>query len=648
MRIPLEWLKEYVDLEKSPKEIGESFTYLGLMLDKPVFQYQKGDYQTDILDLEHRMDRSDWLSIIGCARDLSAFENSSLKMPPLHKEPGKTPEKSQEVKIEIKCPDLVNRFNTRVFRNIKVGPSPDWLKNRLEAYGIPSINNIVDVTNYVMVEYGQPMHAQDLKKMKAQEIVIRRAKNGEKLTTLLGETVELTEEQFVLTQAGEPTVLGGIVGSSSTGVDLNTTDIVLDAGNYNQNNIRRSSRSLKIQNETVLRYDKFLDPRLAQPAMERAVYLILELAGGEYYENTDWYPQPKEAKKMVLRLSRLEKVAGMSFAMPRVKEILSHLGYKLLNETAQELELEIPYFRTDVMVEDDLVADVLRINNYNNLVLEQIKEAPPKEITPPIYKFEEKLRNYLANLGLHEHITDPLVAKKVDAKNQVVLENALTADKSALRTEMNITLKKVAELYEKQGEIEVKLFEVGKIYLLEGSENSYDSYKEVRKLAVININQNLSVRENSNQTKRILASLMQDLGINNYWMKKEDQEVSILVGEEKIGEITNFGFNLSTEKLLVLEQPSRRATSEWPVLTTENLSLVLDLKEPFGPVYQAVKNFDPQIAKVEVLEEYTGEEIGHNKKTVLVKVDYKVSQNSEIRARLLKHLTDKLGVEHRE
>ena len=159
MKIPIEWLKEYVDTKKTPNELAEEFTALGLMLDKP----------TDgaVLDLEHRMDRSDWLSIVGCARDLAAMEGLELKLPE-----GEVPEAAGngEVEIVVEAPDLVRRFNTRVFRGVKVGPSPKWIVERLEAYGIPSINNIVDITNFIMVELGQPMHAQDLSKFSNQKI----------------------------------------------------------------------------------------------------------------------------------------------------------------------------------------------------------------------------------------------------------------------------------------------------------------------------------------------------------------------------------------------------------------------------------------------------------------------------------------------
>src|SRR5687768_6720458 len=162
MKIPVEWLKQYIKTDKSAKQLAESFTSLGLMLDKPVFKYTDGKFETEILDLEHRMDRSDWLSILGCARDVAAFDNTKLIYPEVYTKEGKKLPSEEKVKIEVKCPDLVNRFNTRVFKGIKVGPSPDWMQNRLKSYGIPSINNIVDITNYVMVETGQPMHAQDI------------------------------------------------------------------------------------------------------------------------------------------------------------------------------------------------------------------------------------------------------------------------------------------------------------------------------------------------------------------------------------------------------------------------------------------------------------------------------------------------------
>lgn len=638
MRVPLEWLTEYLNTNKpakEPKKTAESFTLLGLMLDKTIDS-------SKVLDLEHRMDRSDWLSIVGCARDLAAFENLELKMPPLNKQEPKKPQKDQLVNIEIKCPDVVNRFNTRVFRGITVKDSPKWLKNRLEAYGIPSINNIVDITNYVMVELGQPMHAQDLAKMEAQEIVIRKAKEGETVTTLLGETIALTPDQFVLTQNDKPTVIGGIVGGNTTGVDSNTTDIVLDAGNYDQNNVRGSSRQLKIQNETVLRYDKFLHPKLTEIALERATYLILELAGGEYYENIDWYPNKHPLKKLVFRTTRLEQVGGTKIGLDRIKQILTKLEYNVLTqkvvEGGIEFEIEVPYFRTDVVVEDDVVADILRINNYNAIPVKLIGTAPPKEITLKIYIFENKLRDYLISAGLHEHITESLVAVDEEKTHQVVLENALTTDKGALRTEMLSGLQFVANNYEKHNRKKISLFEIGKTYHVRGAKDKYENYDEVRTLQVYHNNLETTPKKNAVETKQFLASLMQSVGVENYDLVKTDKGVRIEIGGEKVGHMDIYCFCLLTEQLIKHQKQSKRVVSELKNLSKENLSVVIDLDEPFGPIYKEIKNFDKNIHGVEVIEEYVGEKIAPDKKAVLVEIVYATSDTENIRKKLIKTL----------
>ena len=648
MIIPLEWLKEYVNTKRPAKEVADSFTSLGLMLDKPIRTFKQGKYTTEILDLEHRMDRSDWLSLLGCARDYAAFEGLEFKLPPVHQKPGLSPKPEQIIKIEVSCPDLVNRFNTKVFRNIKVKPSPDWLKNRLEAYGIPSINNVVDVTNYVMVEYGQPMHAQDLAKMRSPEIVIRRARDGEEVTTLLGETVKLTSDQFVLTQSGQATVIGGIVGGNSTGVDLGTTDIVLDAGNYNQNNIRKSSRYLKIQNETVQRYDKFLHPMLAQLALERAIYLILDLAGGDYYENVDWYPKAFKEQTIDFSLARLEKVGGLKMEAAHVEKIISRLGYEILEEKSGLYRLKVPYFRTDVLVEDDVAADILRISDYRNIPFKMIEQAPPKDITPEIYVFEDKLRDIMVSLGGHEHITDPMVTGEPAQSDQVVLENALTSDQNALRTSILDTLTPVLKNYQRSGFAQTFLFEVGKTYHVVGDKKKLSDYEERRTLQVLQEANGLSAYENSRRTKKLLSALLRDLGIEAYSMRKEGEQVDILVSGVKAGQLGIFDFWLSTKVLLEHAQTTRRAASEAMNYTTERLSLILGMNKPFGPVYQEIKSHHPDIVSLEVEEEYTGEKIGQDKKAVLVKLVYKTSQTEKIRQELLKILKTKHGVEHRE
>jgi phenylalanyl-tRNA synthetase beta subunit len=624
MRIPLEWLKEYIKIDKSPKEIAESFTALGLMLEK---------IEDDVLSLEHRMDRSDWLSIIGCARDVAAFEGIELKYPELYTEKPKTPEKPY-VDIKVECPDKVHRFNTRVFKNIKVGESPDWLKTRLEAYGIPAINNIVDITNYVMVELGQPMHAQDISRMEKPEIVIRNARKGEEVITFHGDKVALDESMFVLTQNDKPTVIGGVVGGQDTGVIEKTTDIVLDAGNYDQNNIRKTSRKIKIQNESVLRHDKFLHPGLTELAIQRATKLILDLAGGEYYENIDWYPEKAPPKQMTLRIKRLEDMSGMKADKNAAKRILTALEYKILEESDDNVKVEVPYFRTDVEVEDDLVADVLRIGDYRNIPISLIDAAPPKEVTPEIYKFEEKLRDICVNLGLHEHITDPVV-KKSGEEGEVVLENALSSEKNALRMHVEQTLRPVVATYKKQKIGEVGIFEIGKVYSVSGEGTDFEDFKEERFLEIIYKDSDLTPRENANEVKKLLASVLEDVGAS--WDKLE-----------KFGKISPDSVSVNTEKLMKLYNPAgpaSRVVSEIENYTVEDMSFVLEEREKFGEAYAAIKEMDDKIVDVKVVEERPAD---NGKKSVLVRISYNTSDTEKIREKIVSELEGKFKLKLRD
>lgn len=652
MRVPVEWLNEYVKTDKTPNELSASFTLLGLLHDKPV---KPGD-TNPVLELEHRMDRSDWLSVIGCARDLAAFEQIPFNYPPVHAEKGKEPTPGSKVRIAVECEDLVNRFNTRVFRNVTVKDSPDWLKRRLESYGIPSINNVVDITNYVMVEYGQPMHAQDIDKMEKPEIVIRRARAGEKITTLLGETLELDTDAFVLTQSDKPTVIGGIVGGAATGVGHNTKNIVLDAGNYNQTNVRRTSRRLKIQNETVQRYDKFLHPYLTQVAIERAAHLILEHAGGEYYENEDWYPEEWGIKEMSLRLSRVNQMSGMEFGLEKVREILSALEYTILelNENDDSIKVQVPYFRTDVEVEDDLVADVLRIHGYEKIPQKPIEGTAPKQITPEIVRFEEALRDELVKLGLHEHITDPLVGYRESATDQVILTNALSSEKNALRTSIYETLKPVVQTYKKHRKEEIGLFEVGKTYSLSGKGTELENYDESRETVVVYENTGGTVEQNNRHLRRILSGLLQNLGIESVLYESSGTGANLYQGELMLGTLDMRYITLFNEALMDAQRGTVYIEHQIPNIVFEDLSLVIDSNQPFGPVYNTMRGISKDIKDIRVLEEFTDvEKLGESKKAILVRLEFdgnRLDPNTivDIKTSILKNLKNEFGISTRE
>lgn len=618
MKIPLIWLKDYIDTTKSPKEIAADFTQLGLMLDKPLDK-------NNVLDLEQRLNRSDLLSILGCARDLASFQGLKLKLPKGYTKHGKVADKESYIEINVHTP-AVRRFQTRVFKDIKVGPSPDWIKERLNAYGIDSINNIVDITNFVMIEYGQPMHAQDIARLKGRDITIRQAKEGEKLTTLLGTEVKLNPDTFVLTSGGEVTVIGGIVGGKNTGVTNDTTSIILDSGNYDSRIVRATSRKLKIINETVSHYDKFLDPRTIDYAMDRATQLILEIAGGTYYVNDDYYPVSVVPQTVTLRMSRLKLLSGMDINLSTVKKILKSLEYIVVEESEDTITLEVPYFRTDIEVEDDLISDVLRINDYTNIPLSPLQTPVPTDLTPEIYRFEDRLRDLMVGQGAHEHITNSLTSATGD-QNQIVLVNALTSDLNALRTNLESGLSKVLKTYKKHKQTKVTIFEIGKVFQVGGGK-----YLEGRLLSV--------AHGVAGQSTDSLATLMSGLGITNYYINKNNK---IYVHDNLVGYIAPTGFTLVTNAIMSLVKPYSGIISEFSHLSSLDLSLIVPKNLKYADITEALTGIEKNWLSVSC-KSMTKMEDGTNNYLLTVTWNSESKTVESDKKLILKTLKDKLKI----
>lgn len=577
MRIPLLWLKDYVQTDKSPQEIADSFTRIGLMLDKPVGE-------DEVLDLEQRLNRSDLLSMVGCARDLSVFENIPLITPKIKSHKALSATKTSHVPIQVKT-TAVNRFFTRVFLGVKVQPSPTWLKDRLEAYGIESINNIVDITNFVMTEYGQTMHAQDIDKLPAQEITIRRAKKGEKVVTLLGTEIVLDSTAFVLASGGIAQVIGGIVGGQNSGVTPNTVNILLDAGNYDSRTIRTVSRQLKIQNESVSHNDKPLDPRLIDLATSRATDLILELAGGTLYENGDYYPNPVSPQSLKLTTNRLHLISGLNTPLKQAKNILIRLGYAVTDETAGELTVEVPYWRTDLEVEDDLISDVIRMMDYDSLPSAPLITPIPLDITSPEYGFEDKLRNYLIALGAHEHITTQLVP---DDGNpiRIRLENALSADQNSLRLSALETLPPVLESYRKHKASDPILFEIGKSFQKDEA--------EIREVVIVD----------PHDIRSTLATFLRTLGLSQYLLKAQGDRIEIRYQDSLLGHLQADSCVLHIPALLSHSSAYPPITSVFGHKSTLDISVSIPPNLTFDAIVMACRQASPSLSAVEVTDEY--------------------------------------------
>ncbi len=395
MIYPLSWLEEYTTLPKSVDALTDKLTMIGHMLDK------KSKVGTEeIIDLELRGNRPDLLGVYGMAREISAAFNTKLENIKTTKLP-KTNLKSELVLV--KDPDLVERFQALTLK-VKVKPSPDWLKKRLACFGIPSINNVVDITNYVMLETGEPMHAFDLERLTGHKLILRRAKNHEQMSTIQGNIVTLGTDDLVLADLKKPQGLT-LIGSRDSGTIGDTKEILLEAAVYKYGNVRKTARRLGIHTDAGTRHEKILDPNSVEWALGRALTLLIELAGAEPTSETfDFYPEKRSPVSISISENDVEKLTSLKVPAKEMSNILEKLGAKVETEK-NNLRVLAPTFRTDLEQTADLVEEIARIVGYEKIPEKYLSTYIPNQIKYPLLDTEEKLRDIFVNFGFKETIT---------------------------------------------------------------------------------------------------------------------------------------------------------------------------------------------------------------------------------------------------
>lgn len=589
MIVPITWLKEYIDLNESPEEIAEAFTSIGYMLDRPISHVD----DTAVLDLEVRQNRSDCLSLVGLARELGAVLKRPVKMPEMVSDLGQS---NGTTHIHIPDPDLCYRFQAITLEGISISDSPDWMKARLEAYGIKTINAIVDVTNYVSTELGMPMHAYDADKVVNRTITIRAAENGEQIKLFGGKTVSLIEDDIVHADESGPIGYGGLMGGEEKSVHSDTKNIILEAAVYNNASVRRSSRRSDIRTESSTRLEKFLHPELVEIALKRAVKLIQDLAGGTIVDNTDAYPRHFETKKIQLDLHEVDRLGGITVSGDEAHDILHRLEISIENN-GELIEATVPYFRTDLEQEADLVEEIIRIHGYDHIPEKLTSTPPPTYIQSHLYDMEEKARDVMVALGYDEIITDPLTQDQPDA---IKLENSLTAEKTALRTNMLRSMASALEHRKKYRSEDIRIFEVGKIY---SEENG--TYVEQRVMGGITYGPHTYL-----DVKGDLEMLYHRLG----YEFDEDTLMLTVVDDKTV----HFEINMDT---LV-----KKGTAHTPVLLStppqrifHDFSVSVSADTHVTELLNSIKNLDARIYSVELGEK---PRINGDSKTLYIHVSY--------------------------
>ncbi|NBD74083.1 hypothetical protein GVX82_03510 [Patescibacteria group bacterium] len=459
MKIARNWLQDYFDDPLPPaEELAELLTFHAFEIEGVE---QVGDAW--VIDVDVLANRgSDCLCHRGIARELATILGRAFADPLAEPLPEGA---SCDARIEIEAPELVNRFSIAEVRGVSVGPSPEWLRARLEALGQRSINNVVDATNYVMLSLGQPLHAFDADKPSGETktLCVRRARAGESITTLTQDTYELSEETLLITDGSDrtPVAIAGIKGGAHAEVDANTRHLILEAANFNYVSVRKTSQRLKLATDASVRFQNQPAPGLTRYALRDVVALITKIAGGTYAGEVDWYPEPKTAPEVTVTLADVNALLGTAFTEDVVEEVLTRFTWTFAR-TGAGWRVTVPWERSDLRSTPDLVEEIGRIAGYGAITSAALAPTGTTVALDPAFALAERVRQALVAHGFSEILTYPL-----RQEGGVTLVNALGSDKRAVRDSL---LPALAESLERNayyapllGLSDVQLFEIGTV-----------------------------------------------------------------------------------------------------------------------------------------------------------------------------------------
>lgn len=433
---------------------------------KPIF-----GLSDDVVEYEITSNRPDCFSVVGIAREAAATYNKAFKFPEINVKETAGGNVNDYISVEIKNPEFCPRYACRIVKNIKIEPSPKWMRQRLSASGVRPINNFVDITNYVMLELGQPMHAFDIDTIDEAKIIVRNAKDGEEITTLDGNKRILDSSMLVISDINKAVAIAGVMGGENSMVNPNARAILFESANFNGINIRLTAKKLNMRTDASGIYEKGIDPNLAELAVNRAVQLVEELGAGEVVKGIcDCYPLKKESWEVKYTPESINKLLGTNISCETMIELFKRLEIKADSKTAK-----IPTFRPDLQIEADLAEEIGRLYGYDKI------EATLVTATPTIGKksysqnIEDVIENTLIGLGLCEAMTysfdSPKVFDKLNIeansylRNTITISNPLGEDFSLMRTiPLNGILQSLSTNYNRRND-EALLFDIAKVYL---------------------------------------------------------------------------------------------------------------------------------------------------------------------------------------
>lgn len=561
-----------------------------------------------VFDLEITPNRGDCVSHIGVAREIAALQKKSLKKEPIELKMS-SQNASSILSLKVNSKDACPRYFARVIKNVKIAESPNWLKQKLIKCGLNPINNVVDVTNYIMLDLGQPMHAFDLSKIAKSLIIVRYAKNNEEIKTLDGVDRRLKSDDLVIADAEKPIAIAGIIGGYNSQISNETHDIVLEAAEFERRMIRASSKRLEVATDASYRFERGIDPSAVEYAINKAAKMIRELAGGTILSGIVNYESEKEINFVTIDVSRINKLIGTQISKDEIDSILRFLGFKVSGSSCQ-----VPTYRHDISIWQDLAEEVARVFGLDNIQLVPVpKSKSPKKSD---YYYKEHIKNILAAEGYSEVYTYSLLSDndileaKLSAKELLEIKNPIQPENKYLRPSIIPGLLKIVA---KNSSFDpVLIFEVADVF---------NKKSEESRLAVAASGK--GSREIINTVINKLEAIISDLKVNIQKIGSEEllrfkiRKPLVYVFEISLKDISKkIKLKDSSLKLRVVDKPIiYRAISKYPSLTRD-IALITDKEVKASDIKQSIYEISDLINRVELFDEFASDKFGKNKKNV--------------------------------
>jgi phenylalanyl-tRNA synthetase beta chain len=638
MKISLNWLKDYVSITESAQELAALLSNIG-------FNTESIEILSDdsVIDFEITSNRADCLSHIGIAREIAAATGRELNLPKVKIEPAKKDITSMAA-VEIAEPKLCGRYTARIIEGVKIGPSPAWMVKRLEAIGLRSVNNVVDATNYAMMETGQPPHAFDYDKIYKGKIIVRLAKQNEKIVSIDGTNCQLQSDMLVIADPTGPVAVAGVMGGIDTEVSPSTTNILLEEASFNPVITRKTSRTLNIPSEAAYRLGRGVDIEQIDWNSQRTAQLIVQVAGGKIVDGLiDAYPAKNEERHMVsMRFSRVKKVLGIDVPQQAIFEILRGLSFSPQKPENDKVLCTIPSWRPDIAREIDLIEEVGRIYGYDKLALTQkinIEVAP----VDARQKIVTKTAGYLNSCGFYETITPGfstesvaklLTANPADIHLAVRDETSKTAN--MLRSTLIGSLLEILSRNINAGSKNIKIYELANVFQ-KTSEGKHDEHSSLAALC------DCDFRTIRGTIEGVIKNISQSANItfepaDIFWAKTG---AKILVNGNIFGTagvikdqiLTSLDIKASTvcaaeinfDMILELqtEQIKAKPLPKFPSIVRD-LSLIVDEQIQWSKIQEVVSSKSP--AELEVMNFvgiYRGKPIPAGKKSVTLSLSFR-------------------------